>query len=202
MTRSSRAFRRYGLTLIVPAVLALSVLPATPASAATVTTHENVPRHTSTVSARAVPGLYRCATSATCDIVNANMHFNNYSSVCLYGDCNFVSAADLEKVVLGIDPSAAMLKSEYANAGFSFRSGMNMSQLWRYWRSKGIDGAIATRIAPYARNKANTERTVSHFGALIVTDVSKKNTYIGTIRWASTGTSIMVVDGFGTRQVE
>lgn len=196
MSRSSRAFRRYGLTLIVPAVLAFSVLPAAPAWAATVARHQNVPRHVSVVSSRAVQGLYRCTSSPTCDIVNANMQFTNYSSVCLYQDCNFVSAADFEKVVLGIDPSPAMLKSEYANAGLSFRSGgLNMAQLWHYWRSKGIDGAIATRIVPYARSKVNTERAVSDFGAVMAELVTKKNSRIGTSPYGA-GAAIILVDGF------
>lgn len=149
----------------------------------------------STVSARAVPGLYHCAMSANCDIVNANKHFTNYSSVCSYQDCNFVSAANWEEVVLGLDPSVAALQGEYANAGQTFGGGLNMSQLWSYWRTQGIDGAIATKVVSYAHNKGNTELAVSNLGALIVEDVTKKADYMGTVRHGA-GTAIMVIDGF------
>ena len=195
ISRNSRAFRRYGLTLIVPTVLALSALPAAPAWAATVATHQNVPRHVSVVSSRAVQGLYRCTSSPTCDIVNANMQFTNYSSVCLYQDCNFVSAADWEDVVLGLEPSVATLKGEYANARQIFGGGLNMSQLWSYWRNRGIDGAVATKITPYARSKTNTELTISNFGAAIAELVTKKNSRLGTSRCGA-GVAIILVDGF------
>jgi uncharacterized repeat protein (TIGR02543 family) len=214
--RSSRAFRRYGLTLTVPAVLALSVLTAAPAWAAIGVTHSSAPRHASAVAgdnsritvssptissggseigARAVPGLYHCAKSTTCDIAHANMNFTNYSSVCAYQDCTFASAANWEKVVLGLDTTVTTLKGEYANAGETFYGGQNIPQLWRYWRTQGVNGATAEKITPYSRSRASTENAVSKFGALIAKDVATKGAYIGTTQYSG-GIAIMVIDGF------
>ncbi len=106
-----------------------------------------------------------------------------------------MSAANWEEVVLGLNPSVTTLKGEYANAGQSFSGGLNMPQLWGYWRNRGIDGATATKIVPYTHDRANTELVVSDFGALIAEDVTSRADYMGTVRHGA-GYAIMVVDGF------
>lgn len=193
-----RMFIRRGLILVTPVVLALAVLPSIPASATSAISPSNVVRLVTTVSPRAVPGLYRCATSTTCDTANANVRFVNYSSVCLYQDCNFVAVADWIKVKLGIDLSTATLKSEYAKSGQTFRSGPTTIGLWPYWRKFGIGGSLATKVVPYPKNRAGVQSGVTHLGALIAELVSKKNSYMGSLP-NSGGTSILVVDGFDPR---
>jgi len=148
-----------------------------------------------TVSAHSIPGLYNCTQSSTCDTRDADIKFTNYSSVCSYENCNFISAANYEEVVLRLDPSNSLLKSEYRDAGQIFNGGLDMAQLWAYWKTDGIDGAYASNIASYAHSKGGVESAVSSNGALIVESVSKKNSYMGTLRLEG-DYSIMLVDGY------
>ena len=143
-----------------------------------------------------VAGLDNCAQSSTCDIRDANLKFTYYASVCSLADCNFISAADYERAVLYLDPTPSVLKNEYQAAGQTFNGGLNMSQLWSYWRSAGIDGAYATNIAPYPHSEASVESAVSSNGALIIELVVKKNALMGDLRWTGNGTLLTIVDGF------
>jgi hypothetical protein len=175
-------------------VLLSSLLTMTSTSALTVPSN---PISLSAVeSAHSVTGLYHCAQSSTCDTRNAGLKFTDYGSVCSYEDCNFVSAANYEEVILNLDPTPSLLKSEYQAAGQTFSGGLDMSQLWTYWRSSGIDGAYATNIAPYPRSKANVENAVLSDGALIIKLVVKKNELTGNFRWNGNSTLISIVDGF------
>jgi hypothetical protein len=143
-----------------------------------------------------VTGLDNCTQSSTCDTREANFKFTYYASVCSLADCNFISAADYERAVLYLDPTPSVLKSEYQAAGQTFNGGLNMAQLWSYWRSSGIDGAYATNIAQYPHSKSSVESAVSSNGALIIELVVRKNEVAGSLRWNGTGTILTIVDGF------
>ena len=143
-----------------------------------------------------VSGLQSCNPGPTCDIEAANFHFTNFSSVCSLQDCNFVSAANWEELVLGLSPSVATIKSEYLADGQTYGGGLSIPQLWAYWKQSGIDGVNLASFTSYYTNKTDVENGVLDYSALIVQDVAKKGEGIGTNQWTANGTAIMVVDGF------
>jgi hypothetical protein len=149
----------------------------------------------STISSHSVPGLTHCAESRSCDIKNAGLHFVNYSTVCSYSDCNFVAAADWEKVALHSQPSANMLKNDYEAAHQTFAGGLHMPDLWSYWKQSGVDGAYATKVSVWSHAPGAVQNGVLHFGALIAgLQVSKNSTLAH--QFGVYNAVIAVVDGF------
>lgn len=186
--------KRIAVVLIIALPMATVMTLASASASASAVTPKPVSISTGETS-HATPGLYNCAKSATCDIQNAHLAFTNYSAVCKEQDCNFVAAADWEKVVLGLDPTNSILKSEYTSDGQAFNGGPSMTGLWPYWRTTGIDGALLTKASPYADGRASVQNGVRDFGGLIAELALKNNAYIGTGQYSS-GVAILIVDGF------
>lgn len=176
--------RRRTNPLIVTTVSILTVL----ASVLTVTP----------ASASAVRTTGHCVGVQACDVVNSGRHFTNYSSVCSWQDCNFVSAADWERIVARVTPSPALLRYDYSNSNQTYGEGLDMSKLWSYWHANGIDGIVAEKVTPYSTGQVSTERAVSRLGALIVAVVVPRDELLGSLR-LSPGEAIMVVDGYTPR---
>ena len=149
----------------------------------------------SMISSHSVPGLKRCAESRSCDIKNANLHFVNYSSVCSYSDCNFVTAADWEKIALHTQPSANLINSDYKEAHQTFDGGLNMPDLWSYWKQFGIDGAYATKVTVWTHSQGAVQNGVLDFGSMITELKVSKDSPLAR-QLGRSGTIIATVDGF------
>ena len=153
------------------------------------------PASASPIPAHSVPNLYRCSESRSCDIKNADLHFVNYSSVCSYSDCNFVAAADWEKIALHIQPSANLLRGEYKAAHQTFSGGMHMPDLWSYWKLSGIDGAFATKVTTWSHTRGAVQNGVLHFGSMIAALNVRKNSALA-IQLGVAETLVVTIDGF------
>ncbi len=149
----------------------------------------------SALSAWSVPGLYHCSPSLSCHLRSANLHFVNYSSVCFRSDCNFVAAADWEKIALGVQPSVKEVSGDYYAAHQTFHGGLHMPDLWSYWKQDGIDGAYATKVSVWLHSQGAVQNGVNKYGALItelrVTKLSPLGRQLGT-----NGLILAIVDGF------
>ena len=167
-----------GLAL-APLIAAFTLLiPASPASAASV-----------------VPGLATCAPGPGCHYGPVHASYPNYQSICSDQDCNFVSAANLIQVVVGLQTSVSTLRADFALAGQSYGGGLSMTPLWSYWTNSGIDGVYLVKEKTLARDKADLENEVLGYRGLIAVTVSAAGAYMGTVKFGG-GTAIMVVDGF------
>lgn len=149
----------------------------------------------SLVASHAVPGLKHCTESRSCDIKNANLHFVNYSSVCSYSDCNFVAAANWERVALRIEPNAILIKSDYQAAHQTFNGGLHMPDLWTFWKKSGIDGAYATKVSVWGHTQGAVQNGILDFGSLI----SQLNIAVNSSlsrSFSIRGTVLVTTDGF------
>lgn len=153
------------------------------------------PATASSIPSHSVPNLYHCSESRSCDVKNANLHFVNYSSVCSYSDCNFIAAADWEKIALHIQPSANLLMSEYKAAHETFNGGLHMPDLWSYWKLSGIDGAFATKVATWSHTQGAVQNGVLHFGSMIAELNVGKNSALA-IQFGVDETLVVTIDGF------
>src|ERR1700731_1347743 len=146
-------------------------------------------------SQHSVPGLLHCVESRSCDIKNANLHFVDYSSVCNFADCNFVAAADWEKVAIHTQPTADLIKIDYGAAHQTFGGGLNMNDLWSYWEQSGIDGAFATAVTVRSHSQGSVQNGVLDRGALIAElEVSKNSSLANQL--GVYNTVLAIVDGF------
>ena len=119
----------------------------------------------------------------------------NYSSVCNYSDCNFVAAADWERIADSTQPPASLIKAEYAAAHQTFHGGLHMPDLWSYWKQPGVDGVYATKVTVWSHSQGAVQNGVLDLGALIVElEVSKKLAV--SDRFSVYGTVVASVDGF------
>jgi hypothetical protein len=170
--------------LIVPILIAIVAVLALPSASGA-----------STISSHSVPGLKHCTESRSCDIKNANLHFVNYSSVCKYSNCNFVAAADWEKIALHTQPSANLIKSEYKAAHQTFGGGLHMPDLWSYWKKSGIDGAYAKKVSVWTHSQDAVQNGVLDFGSMITELKVSKDSPLAR-QLGRFGTIIATVDGF------
>lgn len=148
------------------------------------------------VSAASVTGLGKCTAASYCDLNAVGNTFPNYSSICSYEDCNFVTAANWEQVAESVVPSKVLLAADYHQAGQTFNGGLSLPNLWTYWRSYGIDGLYLTQVVQVSRNETATENAVATYTALIEVNYTRKGQYVGPLRFTGSGTQIMLVDGF------
>jgi hypothetical protein len=126
-------------------------------------------------TARAAPpppvrGLDACRAGPHCDYGAAYERFATWGNVApqSLGDCTFAAAADWEQIVLGIHAHAAAIRSDFARAGGSERTGLTQTALWSYWQKDGIEGAYLAALHGYAAERTDVENAVRTFVALIV----------------------------------
>lgn len=142
-----------------------------------------------------VQGLDHCVPSGTCHFGPVFASYPNYAVVCSQINCNFVSAANWEQVVVGVTPGPTLLQTDYAAAGETFGGGLTMGNLFSYWKASGIDGVYLKSWATQSRTKSNIESLVLSQRALMVESITTKSAFIGSTKFGA-GEAIMIVDGF------
>lgn len=145
-----------------------------------------------------VSGLELCGSLPLnqCDLGPVREHFTNYSNVCSFDDCFFVSAADWEQVAAGVIPSPTTLDLDYEAARQTFDGGASAPDLWTYWKASGIDGVYLEGETEINKSEANVENAVKARRALIVDDPHAS--MIGSEK-PNIRLVIMIVDGYNPK---
>jgi hypothetical protein len=144
-----------------------------------------------------VRGLIACRSGPRCDYGAAFEHFPTWGNVApqSVGDCTFAAAADWEQIVLGMQPSATVIRDEFIEAGGSRRGGLAQTALWRYWQQEGVAGAQLTAVDRYTLDRADVERAVRTYAAMIVELSFRSHEHLARYVVAN-GLHDAVVDGF------
>jgi hypothetical protein len=124
-----------------------------------------------------------------------NLVFPNYQSVCATYVCSYVAAANWEQIVVGITPSATMLKSSYLTADPRGLNGLSSNFLWTQWTTSGIDGRYLSLKTAVPKNESSVESAIKSSRGIFAQLWLPLPATVGGVRWGA-GTKLLVADGY------